>query len=105
MVEALKTDGLGRQAAKPLVPFLRRCLASAAGPLRGEIMVSLMTENEVSKRLNVSVASLRRGRLLRRGPAFLKIGSLVRHSAEDLDAWLASRPTGGSRATTAASSS
>ena len=59
-------------------------------------MVNLMTENEVSKRLNVSLASLRRWRLLRRGPAFLKIGSLVRYSAEDLDAWLASLPTGGS---------
>jgi excisionase family DNA binding protein len=58
-------------------------------------MVSLMTENEVSKRLNVSVASLRRWRLLRRGPAFVKVGSLVRYSADDLDAWLASLPTGG----------
>lgn len=58
-------------------------------------MVSLMTEHEVSKRLNVSLASLRRWRLLRRGPAFLKIGPLVRYSAEDLDAWLASLPTGG----------
>ena len=58
-------------------------------------MVNLMTENEVSKRLNVSVASLRRWRLLGRGPAFLKVGSLVRYPPEDLDAWLASLPTGG----------
>jgi Helix-turn-helix domain len=58
-------------------------------------MVNLMTEHEVSKRLNVSVASLRRWRLLRRGPAFLKVGSLVRYPPEDLEAWLASLPTGG----------
>jgi excisionase family DNA binding protein len=58
-------------------------------------MVNLMTEQEVSKRLNVSVASLRRWRLLRRGPAFVKVGSLVRYSPEDLEAWLASLPTGG----------
>jgi hypothetical protein len=58
-------------------------------------MVNLMTEQEVSKRLNVSVASLRRWRLLRRGPAFLKVGSLVRYSPADLDVWLASLPTGG----------
>jgi len=58
-------------------------------------MVNLMTENEVSKRLNVSVASLRRWRLLKRGPAFLKVGSLVRYQPDDLDAWLASLPTGG----------
>jgi len=62
---------------------------------RGEIMVNLMTEHEVSKRLNVSVASLRRWRLLRRGPTFLKVGSLVRYQPEDLEAWLASLPTGG----------
>jgi hypothetical protein len=63
--------------------------------LRGEIMASLMTEQEVSKRLNVSLASLRRWRLLRRGPAFVKVGSLVRYSPENLEAWLASLPTGG----------
>jgi excisionase family DNA binding protein len=59
-------------------------------------MASLMTENEVSKRLNVSVASLRRWRLLSRGPAFVKVGSLVRYSRADLEAWLASLPMGGS---------
>jgi hypothetical protein len=59
-------------------------------------MVNLMTENEVSKRLNVSIASLRRWRLLRRGPVFLKVGSLVRYQPEDLEAWLAALPTGGS---------
>ncbi len=59
------------------------------------IRVNLMTEHEVSKRLNVSVAPLRRWRLLGRGPAFLKVGSLVRYQPADLDAWLASLPTGG----------
>jgi hypothetical protein len=58
-------------------------------------MVNLMTEQEVSRRLSVSVASLRRWRLLRRGPAFVKVGSLVRYSPVDLEAWLASLPTGG----------
>jgi excisionase family DNA binding protein len=58
-------------------------------------MVNLMTENEVSKRLNVSLASLRRWRLTKRGPAFVKVGSLVRYEPEELEAWLASLPTGG----------
>jgi hypothetical protein len=58
-------------------------------------MVNLMTEHDVSKRLNVSTASLRRWRLLERGPAFVKVGSLVRYRLEDLDRWLASLPTGG----------
>lgn len=75
--------------------FFPALSAGAVTPLRAEIMVNLMTEHEVSKRLNVSVASLRRWRLLRRGPVFLKVGSLVRYSPEDLEAWLASLPTGG----------
>ncbi len=58
-------------------------------------MVNLMTEHEVSKRLNVSIASLRRWRLLQRGPVFVKVGSLVRYSPEKLEAWLAGLPTGG----------
>jgi len=89
-----QTDSDGR-AARPLVPFLRGSQPSAVVRLRGEIMVSLMTEQEVSKRLNVSLASLRRWRLAKRGPAFVKVGALVRYSADDLDAWLASLPTGG----------
>ena len=57
--------------------------------LRGDLMLDLLTENDVSKRLNVSVASLRRWRLQGRGPAFLKVGCLVRYRPEDLDSWIA----------------
>ncbi len=60
------------------------------------IAPALMTEDEVAKRLNVSVASLRRWRLLGKGPVFIKVGSLVRYRAEDLDSWLATLPQGGS---------
>lgn len=59
-------------------------------------MLNLLTEDEVAKQLNVSVASMRRWRLERRGPHFVKVGSLVRYRQEDLEAWLASLPTGGS---------
>ena len=59
-------------------------------------MSNLMTEEEVSKRLSVSLASLRRWRVVGRGPVFLKVGSLVRYRPEDLDAWLESLPIGGS---------
>ncbi|SPE42066.1 hypothetical protein SBA3_4910014 [Candidatus Sulfopaludibacter sp. SbA3] len=59
-------------------------------------MLDLITEDEVSKRLNVSVASLRRWRLLGRGPLFIKVGSLVRYRPEDLESWLGALPTGGS---------
>ncbi len=59
-------------------------------------MSNLMTEDDVSKRLNVSIASLRRWRLEKRGPLFIKVGSLVRYRPEDLEFWLAALPTGGS---------
>ena len=56
---------------------------------------ALMTEEEVARRLKVSVGSLRRWRLLKRGPVFIKINSLVRYRPEDLDSWLAALPKGG----------
>lgn len=39
-------------------------------------MLKLMTEEEVSRALNVSIAALRRWRLEQRGPVFIKVGSL-----------------------------
>ena len=58
-------------------------------------MSELLNETEVAKKLHVSLACLRRWRLEKRGPVFLKIGPLVRYQQEDLDAWLQSLPTGG----------
>jgi hypothetical protein len=66
-------------------------------------MLKLMTEDEVSKALNGSIASLRRWRLEQRGPLFIKVGSLVRYRPEDVESWLTRLPTGGDsdcRATT-----
>lgn len=57
--------------------------------------VALLTEPEVADRLRVSLACLRRWRLERRGPRFLKLGSLVRYPAEELNSWIESLPTGG----------
>jgi predicted DNA-binding transcriptional regulator AlpA len=55
----------------------------------------LLTETEVSKQLRVSLAALRKWRVMNRGPQFLKIGSLVRYRQCDVDNWLASLPVGG----------
>jgi excisionase family DNA binding protein len=60
-------------------------------------MNALLTEEEVSKRLHVSLASIRRWRLERRGPQFIKVGSLVRYRPEDVESWLAALPTGGAQ--------
>jgi predicted DNA-binding transcriptional regulator AlpA len=55
----------------------------------------LLTEHDVSRVTGLSVASVRRWRLLRQGPRYLKIGSAVRYKPEDISTWLESRPTGG----------
>lgn len=56
---------------------------------------NLLTELDVSERLHISLASLRRWRLENRGPRFIKVGSLVRYRPEDLETWLLDQPTGG----------
>jgi predicted DNA-binding transcriptional regulator AlpA len=56
---------------------------------------SLLSEHDVARVIGLSVASVRRWRLLRQGPKFLKLHSAVRYRAEDLKAWLESRPSGG----------
>lgn len=50
----------------------------------------------VSKRIDVSEATLRRWRATGQGPAFLRVGRQVRYRASDVDAWLqnACQPAG-----------
>ena len=59
------------------------------------IREALLNEHDVARITGLSVASVRRWRLLRQGPKYLKIGAAVRYHPEDLDAWIRSRPTGG----------
>jgi predicted DNA-binding transcriptional regulator AlpA len=56
---------------------------------------TLLNEHDVARITGLSVASVRRWRLLKQGPRFLKLGSAVRYKREDITLWLASRPTGG----------
>jgi hypothetical protein len=62
-----------------------------------EFMFNLMTEADLSKELRVSIALLRRWRLEKRGPLFIKVGALVRYRPEDIQSWLGGLPTGGER--------
>jgi predicted DNA-binding transcriptional regulator AlpA len=60
------------------------------------VHVRFLNEFQVAEILNVSVATVRRWRLLGRGPKFLKVaGTLVRYPVEALNPWLASQPAGG----------
>lgn len=63
------------------------------------VTVMLLTEPEVAERLRVSLACLRRWRLERRGPRFLKVGSLVRYPVDELNHWIEALPAGGAVAT------
>jgi predicted DNA-binding transcriptional regulator AlpA len=56
---------------------------------------TLLDEFDVARITGLSVASVRRWRLLRQGPRYLKLNSAVRYRPEDILAWLASRPFGG----------
>jgi predicted DNA-binding transcriptional regulator AlpA len=55
----------------------------------------LLTEQRVAEITGMSLASVRRWRLLNQGPKYLKIGAAVRYRLEDLSVWIESRPTGG----------
>jgi len=57
----------------------------------------LLTEHAVARITGLSVASVRRWRLLRQGPRYVKLGAAVRYKPVDISAWLQSRPTGGGR--------
>jgi predicted DNA-binding transcriptional regulator AlpA len=58
-------------------------------------MIHLLNEYQVAEMLGVSVATVRRWRLLRQGPRFLKLGALCKYRIEDIALWLESRPSGG----------
>ena len=59
------------------------------------ILETLLNEYDVARITGLSVASVRRWRLLRQGPKYLKIGAAVRYKPEDISVWLESRPSGG----------
>ena len=55
----------------------------------------LFNERDVARVTGLSLASVRRWRLFRNGPRYLKIGVSVRYKPEDIAAWLDSRASGG----------
>ena len=58
--------------------------------------IELLNESQVAQKLGVSIATVRRWRVLKVGPRFRKIGSAsVRYALADLKAWVESQPSGG----------
>jgi hypothetical protein len=59
---------------------------------------NLLNEHQAAQRLGLSVASLRRRRLLQLPPAYAKLGARVAYRPQDLDEFIAAnivRPAGG----------
>ena len=55
----------------------------------------LLGEHDVARITGMSIATVRRWRLLGQGPRYLKLGFSVRYHPADVSAWLDSRPSGG----------
>jgi len=56
---------------------------------------TLLDEHDVARILGLSVATVRRWRLRKCGPQYLKIGASVRYTPRSIGDFLATRPTGG----------
>lgn len=56
---------------------------------------NLLNEHDVARITGMSVATVRRWRLRKEGPKYLKIGSCVKYRPEWVYSFVASRPTGG----------
>ena len=52
----------------------------------------LLKEQDVARKLRMSLATVRRWRLLKTGPPYIKIGASVRYRPEDLEAFVSSKP-------------
>jgi predicted DNA-binding transcriptional regulator AlpA len=55
----------------------------------------LINEHEVARLLGMSVATVRRRRLMGHPPKFLKIGSAVRYRQQDILSFVETLPVGG----------
>jgi predicted DNA-binding transcriptional regulator AlpA len=61
-------------------------------PARKKMMTILINEAQAAERLALSIHTMRRWRVLGRGPVFLKVGGkAVRYRESDLEAFLSGR--------------
>lgn len=86
----LRIAELENEHSQPTVAAIAKPAVHAAPIKRPSPTKStgMLNERQVAEYLNMSLGSLRRWRLFRKGPKYLKIGSAVRYRREDVDAWL-----------------
>jgi len=65
------------------------------GTVASTSLHNLFNEYQLAELTRMSVASIRRWRLLRQGPKYVKLGASVRYRPEDVSEWLAALPSGG----------
>jgi predicted DNA-binding transcriptional regulator AlpA len=82
-------DSPGRQPIPP--PPINSPVAQPSMPSK-PTDIEVMDERQLSAYLNISVSTVRRWRLIRKGPKFLKIGVCVRYRREEVQVWLESCP-------------
>ena len=71
--------------------YLRRKRDCPDGVITSQPMernTKLLKDTEIARMLEVSVATVRRWRLLNQGPRYLKLGASVRYRLEDLQEFL-----------------
>lgn len=66
-----------------------------AGAIPADQPRGWQTEKEVAQQLHLSIETLRKWRVLGKGPAYCKVGSLVRYSQSAIQSWLEARMKGG----------
>jgi hypothetical protein len=91
----VKTEATSTTAPKLSAPAAASTTQRKKTPMQQRQAGDLLDEHGVAAKLSKSVQTLRRWRLLDKGPKFFKVGSNVRYKPEDVAAWLNEQPSGG----------
>jgi predicted DNA-binding transcriptional regulator AlpA len=59
--------------------------------MKSTVCQRLLNEHQVAASCALNVLTLRKWRAQKRGPQFLKIGTLVRYRPVDIDAWISAQ--------------
>ena len=89
----LELENQHRQPTKKPVPKPSVAARPAVNPAtapspRIPTPPEMLNEYQVAEYVQMSVASVRRWRLFRSGPRYLKIGAAVRYRREDVESWV-----------------
>jgi|SRR5579872_1128087 len=90
-----QTTSSDANARPAQVSVSRTSARKPAANKRRQTTGDLLNEHDVAARLSKSVQTIRRWRMLKKGPKFFKVVGNVRYKPEDVAAWLNEQPSGG----------